>query len=440
MNDELRTEPTEISPTPAESYVEPEAEPELSRADKKNRGKMRKILAVIFIILVLLLCTLTYFVVNGASPAGLLPGGEKEKLTWIRSIYGFGDQPSQLTNPPSVAMDPANGSFWMTDPGKYRIVNYRLDGTLLGIIGKPVEEEGAFRQPSHIALDPEGNIYVVEVAYEVVRVFDKQGNELGQLDIPGVLSAAASNDIMVFGAEAGFVIMDKDANIIKLVGTHGKGADQFDRVNGVAIDAEDNIYAVDTFNNRVSKYDKDGNQIWINETGHPGNQTMTGEKEFKSDAPAQLQVPMGCTIDGNGNLVIMDLLGFQIVVLDSENGDFIARYGQPGKRDGDFMYPADITYDKRTDSFVVADNGNKRAQVIKLPDSGGDLGTTLASILQGPLLLCLIPIILLIIALIIAYFMQRSRKNKEVIKMQEYAEEMAAKEEEIPQLSEEIKE
>lgn len=412
--------------TPLDAFQE--ESPELEQVDKKNRGKLRKVLAVIFIILVLLLCGLTYLVVNSSSPSGLLPTGGKDDLTWIRSIYGYGDAPSQLTNPSSVAIDPSNSSFWMSDPGSYRIVNYRLDGTLLGIIGKPVTETGAFRQPARVFLDPEGNIYVIEVTYEQVRVFDKSGNELGQLDIPGVQSVAANSEIMVFGATSGFVIMDKDANVLNVVGTHGKGEGQFDRVNGIALDDESNIYAVDTFNNRISKYDKTGKQIWIVETGHPGNQTMTGAKEFETKAPANLQVPMGCTLDGNGNLVVMDMLGFSVAVLDSENGDFIAKYGKPGNRDGEFMYPSDITYDKRTDSFVIADTGMKRAQVIKLPSSGGNLGTDFIGLLQGPLLLCLIPILLLIIALIIAYFMSRSRKNREAVLMQKYAEEMLEEE------------
>lgn len=420
MNDDLQQTSTEVTVNTNE------ANPGEHTIDKKSRGKARKVLAVIFIILVLLLCGITYLVVNNATPAGLLPGGATGRLTWIRSIYGFGDGATELTNPSSVAIDPANSSFWMTDPSQYRIVNYRLDGTLAGIIGKPVTEEGAFRQPAHITLDPEGNIYVVEVAYEVVRVFDKDGTELGEFEIPGVLSGAASDEIMVFGAQGGFVVMDKDANIIKLVGTYGKGADQFDRVNGIAIDDDNNIFVVDSFNNRISKYDEAGNQLWIVETGHPGNQTMTGEKEFETDAPAELQVPMGCTLDGNGNLVVVDMMAMQLAVFDSETGDFIAKYGEFGQLDGEFMYPSDISYDDRTDSFVVADTGMKRAQVIKLPDSGGNLGTDLMSLLRGPLLLCFIPILILIICLIIAYLMQRSRKNKEAQKYEQYAQEIQA--------------
>lgn len=429
-NDNIATEQageTKPQVAPEESLAYKSAEEDLVLEDeKKASARTRKILAVIFVILVLLLCGVGAYVVNQASPGNLIPSGRKGEMRWIRSIYGFGSDYGQLTIPTTTKIDPANGTFWITDPSFKRLVNYRLDGTLVGIIGKRADEPGAFRQPTDLAVDNDGLIYVIESTYGVVRVFDKKGVEQGSFEVPQPLSIEVSDNLIVVGANDGFVIMDKNANIINVVGTNGKGDDQFDKVNGIAIDEQDNIYISDTFNNRLSKYDKEGNRIWIVETGYPGNQQMTGEKEFETDAPAQLQLPMGLTLDGNGNLVVIDMHDFSIAQFNPEDGSFIAKYGSPGREDGKFMYPSDLDYDPRTDSFVIADTGANRAQVVQIPNSGGSVLTDLRAALAGPLAMCCIPIILLIIVLIIAYFMSRNRRRKEAEAYKRYIAEFAA--------------
>lgn len=424
--------PTEVPlDTQLETPVEPVApaivpietpEQVQEEVEKKTVGsKTRKVLAIVFIILVLLLCGVGYFVAKQMSPTGFLPTASQGDISWIRSIYGFGNKYGELTSPSGTAIDPANGTFWMTDPAFNRLVNYRIDGTLVGLVGKKVDEEGAFRLPSDLAIDNDGLIYVVEPTYDVVRVFDKQGNEQGSFTVPKPLSIAVNDNLIVVGANSGFVIMDKNANIIKVIGQEGKGENDFDKINGVAIDDEDNIYISDTFNNRLSKWTAKGDLVWRVVTGYPGNQQQTGEKTFKSDAPAQLQLPMGATIDAAGHLVIIDMFDMSIAQFDTKDGKFIKKYGNFGIEDGKFFYPTDIDYDPATDVFVIADTGVKRAQIIKVPNSGGGPLASARSFLTGPLALCCIPILILLIALVIAYLMQRSRKKKEQERYMQYA-------------------
>lgn len=381
---------------------------------KTVSSKGRKVLTITLIILILLLLVVGFLLFKMLMPNGL--GGKTQNgVTWIRSIYGFGNNTGELTIPGGVAIDKANGTFWMTDTSYSRLVNYRMDGSLAGIMSKPANKAGYLRDPADVAMDSDGLLYVVEPTYDTIRVFNRKGAEQGSFEVPNPLSIAVNDDNIVVGAESGFVIMDKKANIVKVVGTGGRDAaqNQFDKVNGTAFDKDGNIYIVDTYNNSLSKWTNKGKMIWRVQMGYPGNQQMTGKKEFKTTVKAAMQVPMGCTIDNNNRVIVIDMMDFSIAAFDASNGKFLVKYGDYGQEDGKLLYSGDIDYDSATDTFIVSDNGNKRAQIIKLPNSGGNALSALRNALSGPLALCCIPLLIIVICLAVAYFMQRNRKKKE---------------------------
>lgn len=415
-------EATPVASAPATEVVATPSETEEKIEGKTVSSKGRKVLSIVLVILLLLLCGIGLLLLKMFMPKGTNQTND-DGITWIRSIYGFGTSDVQLTSPTADAIDPADGSFWMCDPNLRRLVNYRMDGTMKKIIGKTqYKQTSPLRHPADIAIDNDGLIYILESTYDDVLVFDKTGKQIGKFTVPKPTAIAVNDDYIVVGSKAGFVIMDKNAKILKLVGEFGHDEGQFDTVNGVAIDNDNNIYIVDTYNNRISKYDVTGKRLWLTNTGYPGNKHNTpGKKEYKTKYAAQLQVPMGCTLDNNNHLVVIDMFDFTISQFDAKTGKFIDKFGDYGMEDGKFLYSADIDYDANTDTFVVADTGNKRAQIIRIPNSGGGLVSKLRSLLSGPLALCCIPILIILICLVIAYFMQRNRKKKEQEKYYEYA-------------------
>lgn len=432
---QVGTEPEVVAPAPAPApvaeqvteavpavaqEVQPQAEEDIKGKTVSSKG--RKVLSVVLIILLLLLCGIGLLILKLFMPNGTNKSAGSG-VTWIRSIYGFGPQNVQLTNPSGCAIDSRDGTFWMADTNLRRIVHYRMDGTMITFIGKSkFQSDSPIRHPSDIAIDSEGKIYVVESTYNDVLVFNAAGKQLGKFDVPQPTAIAVNDKYIVVGAKAGFVIMDKNAKILKLMGSLGRGEGQFDTVNGVAIDKENNIYVVDTYNNRVSKYTPEGKLLWLTKTGYPGNEhTTLGKKKYTSKDAAQMQVPMGCTLDAAGHLLVVDMFDFTIAQFDAKTGKYIAKYGSYGTEDGKFLYSGDIDYDAATDTFVVSDTGNQRAQIIRLPNSGGSLLAKARSLLSGPLALCCIPLLIIIICLIIAYILQRNRKKKEQEKYYEIA-------------------
>ena len=184
-----------------------------------------------------------------------------------------------------------------------------------------------------------------------------------------------------------------------------------------------NVYVVDSFNNRLSAYDPEGERLWIVQTGLPTNQADIVDDRLAIDTDVvpdllgtdALQLPMGLAIDGAGRLVVIDMFECAIAVFDAEDGSFIGKYGDFGNDDGKFLYPTAIAYDAERDWFTVADNMNNRAQIIRIAGSSGGSDATAAvrRALAGPLRACLFPLLLLVIV-IVGWLVVRANSKRRV--------------------------
>jgi outer membrane protein assembly factor BamB len=383
------------------------------RTQRSKRG--RRILGLILAMLIILLLVVSYFLFRLLMPQGEIARGSDAKgIEWVRSIYGWGRGPaSQLSAPGSVAFGP-DGTIWVPqgDRGaagtRGAIVGFRPDGTFKQFIGL-----GKLRNPTDVAAGPDGTIYAVESDLDLLWAFSPSNQELFRVNIKSPMSVAASADRIAVGSSAGFVVFDKNGNVIVKLGTFGKGPGQFDSVNGIAIGKDGTVFVSDMFNNRISAYDSKGKGLWIVSTGVPGNQQKisgAGNLQTTTKAPARLQLPAQLTVDGAGRIVVVDPFDFSLTVLSAKNGSVIAKYGAQGQVDGQFTYPTGVAYDAQRDWFAVADTQNNRLQVVRIPGSGATAASELARSLEGPLRACLLPLILLLIALISAAVIRRRRK------------------------------
>lgn len=383
---------------------------------KSQRG--RRIVAIVLVFLFLLLCAASYLLIQLVRPAGEIASpAEAEGIEWIRSIYGWGTGPDeQLTRPASVAIT-SDGTILVPDlKDNAQVVRFNPDGTANGSFAGG-EGEGRILFPTGIAVGPDDSIYIVQSTHENLLKLSPDGSEnVFVLNVVKPSSVAVAEDKLVVGAKEGFAIIDPDGTPVSVIGTGGSDDDQFDTVSGVAIDDEGNIYVVDTYNNRVSKYDPQGQKrIWMVRTGNPGNQSANeggGSVEVETDAEAALQTPGAAVIDGKGRLVVVDMLDFSLSVFSPEDGSLIAKYGTYGAEEGKFIYPSGLAYDRERDWFAVADLGNDRVQIIRLPGSSdGSLVATARRALAGPLRALCFPVILLLLA--IAYWVYRTIRERQ---------------------------
>lgn len=128
-------------------------------------------------------------------------------------------------------------------------------------------------QPTGLAFDSTGNIYIADTNDEVIR----------EVSVTGVISTVAGSGTEGFGGDSG------PATSALL-----------DTPTGVAVDANDNIYIADTLNNRIREV-SGGMITTIAGTGAPG---LSGDGGAAKSA--ELDQPTAVAVDSKGNIYIAD--------------------------------------------------------------------------------------------------------------------------------------
>ncbi|MBS3973843.1 MAG: NHL repeat-containing protein [Actinobacteria bacterium] len=388
-------------------------------AKKSRRG--RRILGLTLVVLFLLLGLATFLLLRLIDPPGD-PVAEADLggVTWVRSIYGMSLAPEDQFLRTASAVPGPDGSIYIIDSQHRAVMRFTPDGRFIEMFRGP--EDDPLISPSRMTVSSDGLMYIVETQQDRVRVLDSAGNDAGSFNIPRPVSVAVSDDRIVVGSIMGFAILDKEGSPIEIIGSRGQADYQFDYVHGVAIAENGNIFVADSFNNRLSAYDADGNRLWIVRTGMPGNQadmedgrlTVREAEDQVLKGQDALQLPLGITLDGAGRIVVADMFECTLAVFNAEDGSFVGKFGNVGAEDGKFFYPTSVSYDPQRDWFTVADSLNSRAQIVRIPGSsgGGDLVAAANRALTGPVRACAIPLALVIMALAV-FLISRARKKKQ---------------------------
>jgi RHS repeat-associated protein len=227
---------------------------------------------------------------------------------------------------------------------------------------------GAFSNPSGVAIDSAGNVYITDTSTNRVLKFDSSGNSVmslgvsssggGNYEFISPYSVAIDSQGYIYVADTNhhrIQKFDSDGNFVLKLGTYGSGNGQFSSPYGVAVDSNGHVYVADTGSNRVQKFDSDGN--FLLKWGTSGS----GDGQFSS--------PRGIIIDNNGDVYVGDTNNSRIQKFDS-NGGFLLKWGSGGSGDGQFNQPWGVAVDGNGNIYV-ADVNNNRIQ--KFDSNGGFL-------------------------------------------------------------------
>lgn len=218
-------------------------------------------------------------------------------------------------------------------------------GTAYGFDGALVDGPAGiarFNDPSDVAVDAEGALYVTDRLNHVIRKITPDGQ---------VSTFAGSG-------QPG--------------GTDGMGTSaSFELPNRIAIDKRGNLYVTEgrfldfgerTYGFRVRKITPDGEVTTLAGTGEPGYR----------DGPAlnaQFDVPIGVDVDSQGNVYVVDSGSHRIRRISPQGSvSTVAGNGSAGYADGsvsisEFWYPTDIAVGS-DGQLYVADWKNHRIRVI----------------------------------------------------------------------------
>ena len=252
--------------------------------------------------------------VRKVSPQGIittLAGTGKQNQQKFNSGYPGDGGPAvnaPLNDPSGLAVD-RSGNIYIADQGDFVIRKVSPDGNIstfagigaAGYSGDGGQAANATFTPSSLASDPAGNLYLADGAASVIR----------KISPDGVISTFAGNGKRDFAGDGGLA---KSASL--------------SYPSSLAFDAAGNVFVADSGNNVIRKIGVNGVISTV-----AGNYNLP--YEFSGDGgpaiSATFQNPFGVTVDIDGNLFIADLnanrirevLTTGVIVTAAGNGNYV---------------------------------------------------------------------------------------------------------------------
>ncbi len=271
-----------------------------------------------------------------------LAGTAVEAYVWLNfagspgltgSANGVGSA-ARFSYPNAVAVDTA-GISYVTDSNNHTIRKITATGTvstLAGLAGTAGSTDGTgtaarFNNPSGLAVDAAGNVYVSDTNNHTIRKITSAGvvttfagvvGTTGSNDGPGTgakfnyphgLAVDTNNNVYVADTNNHLIRKINSARVVSTLagtaGTHGSTdatgtAAQFYFPNGVAVDTLFNVCVADQFNQTIRKITAAGLTTTL-----AGLAETTGSLDL-TGSEARFNNPSGIAIDGAGNLYVTD--------------------------------------------------------------------------------------------------------------------------------------
>jgi len=212
---------------------------------------------------------------------------------------------SSLDYPAGAAFDAA-GNLYIADGGNNRIRKVDTNGIITTVAGKSASgysgdgaaaTSASLNNPSGVALDASGNLYIA----------DQYNQRIRKVDASGVITTVAGNGASGYSGDGGLAT---NASL--------------SYPTGAAVDATGNLYIADQYNQRIRKVDTNGN---ISTVAGNGNSGYSGDGGWATNA--NLADPAGLAFDASGNLYIADQFNQRIRKVDT-NGIITTVAGNGG--------------------------------------------------------------------------------------------------------------
>ena len=252
---------------------------------------------------------------------------------------------AQFYRPVGIAVD-SSGNLYVADEYNDTIRMLTPMGTnwvvttIAGLAGNYGSADGTngnaqFHQPSDIALDSSGNLYVADEYNDTIRMLTPMGTNWVVTTIAGLAGNIGSAD-----------------------GTNGNA--QFYRPVGIAVDSSGNLYVADEYNDTIRMLTPMGTN-WVVTTiaGLAGN---NGSADG-TNGNAQFNDPCGIAVDSGGNVYVADTFNDTIRMLTPMGTNWVVNTigglaKTPGSTDGIgtnalFGYPGGVAVDNAGNIYVA---------------------------------------------------------------------------------------
>ncbi len=252
----------------------------------------------------------------------------------------------------SVRID-KDDNIWAIDKGSDMVIKFNPAGRVLWVFGrrkesadeetKPWEHvnpplpaiDGLFRQPTDVAWDSRGNIYITD----------------------GYINSRVAK-------------YDSHGDWVKSWGTKGTAPGQFNLPHSIAIDRNDNIYVGDRSNHRIQVFDTDGKflrMFTIDVPPDPTSKSVNGETPKGAKLAQLIGAPNSLCITGTPNqmLFVGETTYPGRIFKVSLDGKVLGIIGRSGRNPGQFSGAHALACPSEHEIYA-AETSNWRVQKLML--------------------------------------------------------------------------
>jgi DNA-binding beta-propeller fold protein YncE len=283
-----------------------------------------------------------------------VPPSAKKKTSWMDRMAGGETEQEKMAEKPLFALwtpygltEDSKGNLYVADGKVGAVFMFNTETKELQMIKHGVQAR--FGDIIGLAIDDSDRLFVSDTKFHHIVVFDK--NHKAEASIseglvdPGGMVVDNENRFLYVADAAQDIVLVYDAdkfNLIRKMGTPGKGhtltePGQFAVPTNVALDADNNLYVSDTYNNRIEVFDADGN--FIRQWGKAG------------DRPGTFSRPKGIAVDVDGHVWVADAVQDRVQCFTPE-GELLIWMGGHGKLPGFFQTLAGLYIDKNNRIFT----------------------------------------------------------------------------------------
>ncbi len=298
----------------------------------------------------------------------ITPGGSVTTLAGSVGMVGKTDgtgTTARFFYPAGIAVNSAGTTIYVADTGNHSVRAVTVAGAVstvagaTGLIGSADGQgvEALFNYPYGLAVDGSGTIYVADHNSHTIRKITAGGGVTTLAGSSGLAGSADGNRAaaqfngptgVAVDANGNVFVADADNHVIRRISTAGVvttfagiagqsgnldgpgGSARFNKPQGVAVDAANNVYVADTNNSTISKITAAGNvSTFAGAAGQTGSTDGTGDN-------ARFNGPYAVAVDSGGSVYVADFFNSTIRKISATGSvsTLAGLAGQPGSADG----------------------------------------------------------------------------------------------------------
>ena len=274
------------------------------------------------------------------------PSGTDEIIDGVCFVEEFGssgNDDGEFNSPSGLVIDEDNGVLYVADTDNHRIQSLSVTGSGSSDSLSFFEEFGTqgsssddFDTPTDLTVGNNDELYVVDRDNNRVKIYELTGGD----------NCPSGTD----------EIINDEVCYDESFGSSGSTDGRFDVPTDLAVSKDTgDVYVVDSDNNRVQKFESDG------EFDLEFGSSSSSDDEY-------LGSPTAIAIDKKSDYIyVADSTTDSISAFD-DDGDWKFTFGESGSSDGDFRNPSGMVVNDSDQILYVADTENNRIQIFELTD------------------------------------------------------------------------